>query len=318
MSNKRALGLVSISLATTLLCLPLTSCAEKKLLTKNVEIPKTETTKGMPDKPGPTGTTQELTSAKMESGPTTDLPWEKDERFLQSQAESQTPILMAAYRTVLHDPLPGEEENVHLAARLLAGTVVMPGEVLSQNKKIGPYVQERGFQKGPTYSGPNLITTIGGGVCKIASTLYNVTVLSNLQVVERHAHSMPVPYVPYGQDATVSYGVRDFKFKNNTESPVLIWAQGVGNSLYIGFYGTQKPPVVEWNHKTIKVIKAGEIHRINPALPPDSAEKLLIEGMDGGIVKSWVTIKNPDGTITTKELGKSYYNPMHYLYEKGR
>ena len=35
---------------------------------------------------------------------------------------------------------------------------------------------------------------------------YNVAVLSNLKIIERHNHSMPVPYVPYGQDATVAYG----------------------------------------------------------------------------------------------------------------
>jgi vancomycin resistance protein YoaR len=251
-----------------------------------------------------------------ESGPTSYVPWEVNEEFLSRQADNATPVMMAAYRTVLHDPLPGEEENVHLAARILAGTIVKPGETFSQNKTIGPYVQSKGFKEGPTYIGTRLATTIGGGVCKIASTLYNVAILSNLPIVERYAHNMPVPYVPYGQDATVSYGNKDIKFKNNTSSPILIWAQGVDNTLYIAFYGTAKPPVVEWHHETLKVYKAQKVYKLTSTLPKGE-EKLLLEGMDGGIVKSWVTIKNPDGTITTKQLGNSYYNPMSYVYEKG-
>lgn len=259
----------------------------------------------------------ELIAPHMKSGSVDHVPWEEDEAFLDFQAKCGTPVMLAAYRTVLLDPLPGEEENVHLAARMLAGKIVKPGGVFSQNGGIGPYTESRGFKIGPTYSGTNLIKTIGGGVCKIASTLYNVTILSNLDVVERFYHNMPVPYVPYGQDATVSYGSKDFKFRNNTASPLLIWAEGIDNELYIAFYGTEKPPKVEWHHETLKVIKAEVIYKSNPALPKGS-EKLFLEGMNGGIVRSWVTITNPDSTVTERDLGKSYYNPMPYVYEVGR
>ncbi len=252
---------------------------------------------------------------EIKSGAITKLPWENDGAFKKAKKENNTPILMAAYRTVLKDPLPGEEYNVHLAARMLAGIVINPGEMFSQNQKIGPYVESRGFKEGPTYAGTRLITTVGGGVCKIASTLYNVAILSNLEIIERHNHNMPVPYVPYGQDATVAYGGKDIKFKNNTSSPMLIWAQGIGNTLYMGFYGSSKPPKVEWHHEVLNVQKAPKIYKKNFELPKGT-EKIILEGMDGGVIKSWVTIKNSDGTSTTKQLGNSYYNPMPYIIEK--
>ncbi len=263
-------------------------------------------------------TTQEINpSTNLKSGATAYVPWENNEEFLSNQSKNKTFTMMAAYRTVLRDPLPGEEENVHKAAALLCGTVVTPQKIFSQNNQIGPYTTSKGFKKGPTYLGTKLTTTIGGGVCKIASTIYNVTILSDLSVIERHAHSMPVPYVPYGQDATVSYGVKDFKFKNNTSFPIMIWAQGIENILYIAFYSSSKPPDVEWNHQVIKLIKAGTIYKSNPKLPPGNI-KLVLEGMDGAIVKSWVTIKNLDGTIIEKQLGKSFYNPMPHVFEKGK
>jgi vancomycin resistance protein YoaR len=251
------------------------------------------------------------------SGPETILPWQNDMEFVKAQEKSKTPVLMAAYRTVLRDPLPGEEYNVHLAARMLDGIIVEPGAIFSQNQAIGPYIESRGFQKGPTYIGTKLTTTIGGGVCKIASTLYNVTVLSNLKVVERYNHSMPVPYVPYGQDATVAYGVKDFRFQNDTSFPIMIWAQGIDNILYIAFYGSSSPPKIEWHHETVEHTKAPVAYKDNPDLPAGT-EKMVLEGMDGALVKSWISIENTDGTTVTRELGKSFYNPMPSIIERGR
>ncbi|RCX17618.1 surface rod structure-forming protein G [Anaerobacterium chartisolvens] len=249
------------------------------------------------------------------SGAVRRVPWEDDIQFVKACEDNNTTIMLAAYRTVLRDPLPGEEENVHLAAGMLAGRVIKPGERFSQNGAIGPYIESRGFQKGPTYIGSRLTTTIGGGVCKIASTLYNVTILSNLEVVERYCHSMPVPYVPYGQDATVSYGSRDFKFRNNTPGPLLIWAQGIDNILYIAFYGQKEAPLVKWHHQTLNVQKAPKIYRTNSELD-EGTEKVVSEGMDGATVKSWVTIVADDGAETTRNLGISYYKPMPYIIER--
>ena len=222
---------------------------------------------------------------------------------------------MAAYRTVLLHPLSGEEANVHLAARNLAGTVVAPGEVFSQNTCLGPYTKEKGYKLGPSLSGDAIYPTYGGGVCKIASTLYNVAVLCNLPIVERHCHSKPVPYVPYGQDATVSYGLFDFRFKNNTSFPIIIWAEALDNKLYIAFYGSETPPQVEWHHQYIRTFAAGKIYKNNPALQKGE-ERLIEEGADGAIVESWITIRYENGLLETKQLGRSYYDPYPYLYEK--
>ena len=251
------------------------------------------------------------------SGTISNFPWVDDIEFLKAQEENNANVLMAGYCTVLKDPLPGEEYNVHLAANFLSGTVLKPGEVFSQNQYLGPYVEEKGYKKGPTYIGANLTTTIGGGVCKISSTLYNVSILSNLEIVERHNHSMPVPYVPYGQDATVSYGAKDFKFKNNTDSPILIWAKGIDNRLYMGFYSSEKPPEIEWQHNISNVVEAPRYYRENPELEKGE-EKIIVEGMDGATVESSIIIKDKDGNVETKKLGSSYYIPMPYVIEIGR
>lgn len=244
------------------------------------------------------------------------LPWEENWDFRKKALESRTPVLMAKYKATLRDPLPGEMYNVALAAKMLAGTVVQPGETFSQNQTVGPYSSGRGYRAGPTYQGTKVVVGTGGGVCKIASLLYNVTTLSNLPVIERHFHSMTVPYVPPGQDATVSYGVKDFKFYNNTKGPILIWSQAVGNTLYMAFYGPEKPPQVFWHHKYLKQLDYWTVYRQNPALEPGT-QKVVHQGQKGYIVDSWVTILYSDGKTETKTKGKSYYSPFPEVIEKG-
>lgn len=258
---------------------------------------------------------EEGISMDMVSGPTRAMPWERDKEFIDTKQRYGTNVLLGGYRTVLPDPLPGEEYNVHLAARLLAGMVVKPGEVFSQNAAIGPYTEDKGFKKGPTYIGTTLTTTVGGGVCKVASTVYNVAVLSNLKIIERHNHTMPVPYVPYGQDATVAYGIKDIKFLNDTDSNILIWAQGIDNVLYMAFYGSKPAPAVEWSHQVLEIRKAQVRYRPNPQLSPGE-QRILLEGMDGAVVKSWVRIIEP-GSTKTKYMGISNYMPMPHLVETG-
>lgn len=248
------------------------------------------------------------------SGTIYNLPWVANEGFLKAKEENNGDILMGAYCTVLKDPLPGEEYNVHLAASSLAGMVIEPGQVFSQNASIGPYIEEKGYKKGPTYIGANLTTTIGGGVCKISSTLYNVAVLSNLEIVERYNHTMPVPYVPYGQDATVAYGVKDFKFKNNGDFPILIWAEGIDNRLYMGFYGREVPPEIEWNHDIKNIVEPPKHYKNNPELK-EGEERVVVEGMNGATVESWITIKDRNGNTKTKKMGISHYIPMPYVIE---
>lgn len=250
------------------------------------------------------------------SGPVENLPWQYDEDFLKAQKEYNTPVLMAAFCSVLVEPLPGEEHNVRLAASSVKGILVPPNEIFSQNEQIGPYTKERGYKLGTSFAGPNLVETEGGGVCKIATTLYNVAILSDLEIIERHNHSMPVNYVPYGQDATVAYGYKDFRFRNNKAYPILIWSELIGDRLYIGFYGQEKGPEVEWSHNILNTIEYPTYYRTKPELK-EGEKKVVIKGIKGATVESKVIIRYENGEVKTKNLGISSYHPLPEIIEVG-
>lgn len=242
------------------------------------------------------------------------LPWRNDLDFLKTKEKYNTHILMTGFCAVLKNPLPGEEYNVRLASEKLKGELLKPDKTFSQNSRIGPYTKANGFKDGASYISGNIQMTEGGGVCKIATTLYNLAILSNLEIVERHNHSMPINYVPYGQDATVAYGIKDFQFKNITDSNILIWSQMIDNKLYIAFYGNTNSPQVTWNHETTNITKPSIKYIKNKNLKPGEMITRL-NGMDGATVKSTVTITQRDGSFSIKNMGISHYHPLPKVIE---
>ena len=116
--------------------------------------------------------------------------------------------------------------NVALAASRINGTVLRPGETFSYNKTVGPRSVECGFKEAPEIVKGVLKPGVGGGVCQVSSTLFNAVLRSNLKIVDRSHHAFPVHYVSPGLDATVVDGDIDFRFQNDTASPVYIYGLG--------------------------------------------------------------------------------------------
>ncbi|MGQ9780445.1 MAG: VanW family protein [Bacillota bacterium] len=140
--------------------------------------------------------------------------------------------------------------------------------------------------------------------------------LADLKVVERHAHGMLVPYVPPGQDATISSNNIDFKFQNTTTHPVLIWADTKKNTLYMAVYGRSKPPKVVWHHRISNRQKNITVYRNNPALR-QGTQRVAVPGAEGMTVESWVTIEKANGKTITRKLGIDHYRPMPRVIERG-
>ncbi|MBQ9659400.1 MAG: VanW family protein [Clostridia bacterium] len=126
------------------------------------------------------------------------------------------------------------QTNISLACNTLNDTIVNPGETFSFCNTVGKATEEKGYKEANIFVNGEETKGLGGGKCQISSTLYNaVLACPDLEVVERHAHSAPVTYVEEGKDAAISYGVHDFKFKNNFSEPIKIIATNTNNEINI-------------------------------------------------------------------------------------
>lgn len=145
-------------------------------------------------------------------------------------------VLYVSFSTY-HASSAGRQANLRTAAKYINGTILKPGEVFSFDAVVGPRTSARGFRQAPVFTGAKgSAMGIGGGVCQVATTIFNAALKANLGIVERHQHSQKVSYVPYGRDAAISGGSKNFRFKNTTNYPIKIVMSASGGSVYCKFY----------------------------------------------------------------------------------
>lgn len=145
--------------------------------------------------------------------------------------------LLGSYSSKVYTKTEDRQKNLRIVCEKLSGTVLAPNQEFSYNETCGPYNKENGFGKATVFLGDGSETQdYGGGVCQLSSTLYNAVKNLNIDVTERHNHSKKVYYVPDGEDATVSYGNLDFKFKNLNDFSLLIDASSSAESVEVNVY----------------------------------------------------------------------------------
>ncbi|MCY0885628.1 MAG: VanW family protein [Firmicutes bacterium] len=234
----------------------------------------------------------------------------------QAQAQMlKLPYLMASRTTTYYHAIPSQARNIELLAQRLNGTVVEPGQVFNYYAVVGPYTAANGYGEGRMFVGCNIVPSIGGGVCQGASTLYSAILRTGLPVVERHHHSLTVPYLPPGEDATVAGDYLNFRFRNNLRGPVLIGASAGNRHLTVAIWGPVQPPPIEVRHKVLKTFPYTTTRRVNPALKPGE-ERVIFPGQEGVTVESWLEIREPQGVVR-RPLGIDHYRPSPRVVEVG-
>lgn len=110
----------------------------------------------------------------------------------------------------------GKIQNLRVAIRRLNGVELRAGDLFSFWKQLGRTSRRKGYVPGRELREGCLILTIGGGLCQLSNALYDAALQADLQIVERHAHSLVVPgsLAEIGRDATVFWNYVDLRFKS--------------------------------------------------------------------------------------------------------
>jgi vancomycin resistance protein VanW len=135
-----------------------------------------------------------------------------------------------------------QRTNLEVAAKALNGVVLRPGGVFSFNRTVGPRTRARGYQAAPSYLGGESPSTLGGGICLLSSGLYQVALISGLEVMERVPHLRPIHTIPPGLDATVWYGQADLRLRNTLQIPVQLQTHLDSQNLSLTLKGSSEQP----------------------------------------------------------------------------
>ena len=223
---------------------------------------------------------------------------------------SKLTSVLGTFQTNFGSSAAGRAQNVRNACDKINGTILYPGEEFSTYETISPFTQENGYGIAGAYENGQVVESVGGGVCQVATTLYNAVIRAELDVTMRYNHSMMVSYVPPSDDAAIAGTYKDFRFKNNMDTPVYIEGTSDGGILTFKVYGVENRPsnrVVSFESETVEK-KDIEV-QINVSSDHDLGYIATTQSAHQGVVARLWKIVTVDGVQQSREIfNKSTYN----------
>jgi vancomycin resistance protein YoaR len=174
--------------------------------------------------------------------------WNRQDIVIDAVVEDDMPVytkdiveqcdtVLGSYTTEYASSAEGRAANLANGARLINNAVIYPGEVFSAYDYLTPFTEENGYFVAGAYLKGKVIDSVGGGACQVTTTLYNAVLGAELEVVERQSHSMTISYVELSRDAAIAGTSKNFKFKNNTDVPIVIEAFTQGRKITFKIWG---------------------------------------------------------------------------------
>lgn len=169
-------------------------------------------------------------------------------------------------------------KNLSNGAAKINGRVLMPGETLSGYECMQPFTTENGYYTAAAYENGQVVDSIGGGVCQIATTLYNAALRSELEITQRQNHSMIVTYVKPSMDAAIAGTYKDIKITNNYSTPIYVEGYTENRELYFTIYGKETRPAnreVKYESETLGSTDPGApTEKVDPSLAPGTRRQV--------------------------------------------
>lgn len=148
--------------------------------------------------------------------------------------------VLGTYTTSYSTSGADRSANVSNGCALINGTTLYPGEEFSAYETVSPFSEENGYHLAGSYLNGMVVESLGGGICQVSTTLYNAVLLAEMEVTERHNHSMEVSYVQPSADAAIAESAgKDFRFVNNTDYPIYIEGYTADKHITFTIYGVE-------------------------------------------------------------------------------
>jgi hypothetical protein len=150
------------------------------------------------------------------------------------------PIERISRFTTYFDCCQNRVTNIRLIAAEVDGTVVKPGETFSIDEVVGRRTSSGGYLPAPyLQNGQGECCAVGGGVSQFGTTIHNAVFWGGLQVVDHKPHSGWISRYPLGIEATLVYRSIDYKFTNDTATPITVRTSSTPTSVTVELWGNQ-------------------------------------------------------------------------------
>lgn len=184
--------------------------------------------------------------------------------------------------------------NIANGVSKINGHVLMPGETLSGYECMQPFTIENGYFTAAAYENGQVVDSVGGGVCQIATTLYGASLQAELEITQRQNHSMIVTYVKPSMDAAIAGTYKDIKITNNYDTPIYIEGTTAGKTLTFTIYGKENRP----SNRKVEYISE-VLSTTDPGAPQQKVDNSLQPGQTKQVQSAHIGYKSRLWKIVT-------------------
>ncbi len=130
--------------------------------------------------------------------------------------------------------------NIKLAASIINGTYIPPGEQFSMNGVLGERTAAKGYVKAGIIRYGRLAESYGGGISQVSTTIFNASFFAGVQLDAWQPHSFYISRYPEGREATISWPDLHNKWTNTLDGGILMEVTTTDTSITVTYYGTKK------------------------------------------------------------------------------
>lgn len=226
--------------------------------------------------------------------------------------------VIGEFSTSLGKSSDSRKDNIRISSNAISGKLLLPKETASFNELTGPRNKENGYKEANIILKGEFIPGLGGGVCQTSTTLYNALLLADMTIVERAHHSVPVKYVDLGQDATVSYGHIDLKFRNDFDFPIYLTMEVSKDRVYAYVYGdkSSKDYQVKITSEVVETVKP-KTETVKDKSLKAGTKEVVQQGRPGYKVNTYKQIISGGKVVKKERITSDYYKPSNYIYRVG-
>ena len=208
--------------------------------------------------------------------------------------------------------------NIKLAADILNNTIAESnGGEWSFNDHSGDTNQDPPFASAGSIINGEYVDSIGGGICQVATTVFNAVFESGLDVSRRWNHTLYIASYPNGRDASVSYPDMDLKWVNTQPSDVLLQMSHTDDSVTAKLLGVSTGYTVEAEEGAWEEGEKYETEFEEDSSLGEGEYYLKTKGEDGRSISVTRTVKDRNGEVVSVTVFPSDYHPKDEVYVIG-
>ena len=231
---------------------------------------------------------------------------------LEQAIEAGIVTVIGEYTTEFsnYEGTENRNHNIKLAADILDnGIIEANGGTWHFNDRTGDTNEEAGFWAAGSIIDGEYVDSIGGGICQVATTVFNAAYEAGLPIDMRFAHELYIASYPNGRDAAVSYPDLDLWWSNDLESDVLLdmsYSDTTITARLLSVYTgrTVDSEEGEWREGA----KYGTKFEEDPDLEKDYYYTKTT-GVDASSITVVRTVRNESGEVISEQSFESNYAP---------